>query len=144
MKRATTLVLALLLIMGAAEFCFAGEDIVCPNRVRLASGNVVPEDVPSGYKTFVSDTPVGLTGVSVFDGPPEDGAALKPSSVTSHEEIIRWRFEGSYEKGKWASCDYANGLIRLTRQVQEPTSSCTAAVRKSGPHKTIEAKFTCK
>ena len=144
MRIATLVFLALLLAVDSVDLCFAGEDIVCPDKVRLASGSVAPEDVPAGYKPFVSDTTVGLTGVTVFDGPPEDGAALKPSAESSNGETIKWLFEGSYEKGKWVSCDYANGLIRLVRQIREPTSSCTATVRRKGPYKTIEAKFTCK
>jgi hypothetical protein len=144
MKRATWVFIALLLAAGAGELCFAEENIVCPSKARLASGSVATEDVPPGYKTFVSNTTVGVSGVTVFDGPPEDGAALKPSASSSNGETITWRFEGSYEKGKWVSCDYANGLIRLVRQIGEPTTSCTATVKKTGPYKRIEAKFTCK
>ncbi len=144
MRTAKWGLLALLLMTGVTGLCFGDENTICPDKVRPSSVSVAPEDVPQGYKPFVSNTIVRLTGVTVFDGPPEDGAQLKPSFSSSNGETIKWVFEGSYEKGKWVSCDYANGLIRLVKQIGEPTVSCTATVRKTKPYKTVEAKFTCK
>lgn len=116
----------------------------CKDKIRLASGNVVPDDVPDGYTPFISSSINRLTGVSVFDGPPEDGALLKPFSVTQKGAQIKWVFEGSYEKGKWFSCDYADGLIRLIQKIPEPASVCIATIRKIKPYNTIAGMISCK
>jgi len=134
----------LLLLLAARGLCYAGENMICPDKVRLASGSVVSEDVPPGYKSLVSPSIVRLTGVTVFDGPPEDGAVLKPASFSRNGERIKWIFGGTNEKGKWISCDYADGLIRLVKQIGDPTSYCTATIEKTEPHKTLDAKITCK
>lgn len=133
----------LLLWLAATGLCFASEDMICPNSVRLASGNIVSEDVPPGYKPFVSSSMLRLTGVTIFEGQPENGAALKPSSVSSNGESIKWNLDGNTE-GIWISCDYANGLIRLVRNIGETNSSCTAIIKKTEPYKIFDAKFICK
>jgi hypothetical protein len=135
---------ALLFALATTGLCFASEELICPDRVHLASGTVVPEDVPPGYKPFVSSSMVRLTGVTVFDGRPEEGAVLKPSSFSPSGESIKWIFDGTNEKEIWIACDYANGLIRLVRQIGESTASCMATVKTTKPQKTLDAKFTCK
>lgn len=124
---------------------YAGEAVFhCKDKVRLASGNIVPDDVPPGYKPFISSMINRLTGVSVFDGPPEDGAVLKPFSVTQKGAQIKWVLEGPYEKGKWVSCDYADGLIRLVQQIPEPASVCIATIKKIKPYNTLDGMVSCK
>lgn len=134
----------LLVSPAATNSCLAEEKLICPSRVRLASGSVVSEDVPPGYTPFVPGGVARLTGVTVFDGPPEDGAALKPSSISSSGERVKWVFEGTYEKGKWISCDYEKGLITLVRQVAEPASTCAATIKKTKPYNNLEAGFSCR
>ena len=116
----------------------------CKDKIRLVSGSVVSEDIPTGYKPFISNMINRLTGVSVFDGPPEDSAVLKPFSVTQKGTQIKWVFEGSYEKGKWFSCDYADGLIRLVQQIPESASVCTATLKKIKPYNTLDSMIYCK
>ena len=134
----------LLLWLAVTGLSYAGENLRCPDKVRLASGSVVSEDVPPGYKPLVSNSIVRLTGVTVYDGPPEDGAVLMPSSFSKSGEKIKWILVGTNEKGTWVSCDYSNGLIRLVKQIGEPTTTCTATIKKTEPHKTLDARFTCK
>lgn len=129
--------------LSITSLCLANEEMLCPAKVHLVSGNVLSDDIPPDYKSFVSDTTVRLTGITVFDGPPEDGAALKPLSSSQNGEHIKWVFEGEYEKGKWFSCDYANGIIRLIRKIREPSSSCMATVVKTKPYNVLEARLIC-
>jgi hypothetical protein len=109
----------------------------------LATGTVEPEDIPAGYKSLVSNSIVRLTGVSMFDGTAEEGAALKPSSFAANGNVITWRLGGVYDHGKWISCDYANGLIRIVKQASDSVASCTATIKKENPQKTLVAQFSC-
>ena len=123
----------------------AGEAVFhCKDKVRLSSGNIDAEDVPLGFKPFVSSMVNRLTGVSIFDGPPEDGGILKPLCVTNKDTRIKWVLEGPYENGIWVSCDYADGLIRLVQRIQEPASVCVATIKKIKPYNTLDAYISCK
>jgi hypothetical protein len=134
---------AFLLGVLSVQASWAAEEFTCKGSLQLAAASVVPQDIPADYHVVVPKTTVRLTGISVFDGPPEEGAALKPASWTAGGDRIKWVFEGTYEKGKWFSCDYANGIVRLSRKIGEPSSACTAAVTKHKPPAGIQAKLTC-
>lgn len=142
MKANLYLVPALLLSLLVTN-TYADEAVFnCPDKVRLASGIVVAEDVPSEYQPLISERVNRLTGVSAFDGPPKDGAILKP--LIQKREQIKWIFEGAYEKGKWVSCDYADGLIRLVQQVPNFTSVCIATIKNVKPYHTLTGIISCK
>src|SRR5262245_21926850 len=76
----------------------------CPAKLRLQSAVVAPGDVPSGWAPTLSTTPLWLSGVSVYDGPPEEEASLVPDDPEA--EPATWTFAGKLERGKWISCDY--------------------------------------
>lgn len=131
------------LIFLAADFCLAADEIVCPDKVRLESAQVMAADVPEGYLPFVSDSLIRLSGPSIFDGPVEDGAALKPV-FSPRPGILKWEFEGAYEYGKWVSCDYGDGIARLVKRLPDAITSCTATVGRARPHNTTTVKFECR
>lgn len=136
--------LALSMGLAASGLCFSDESHVCPGKIHLDSASVASEDVPPGFTSLVSRSYIRLTGVSMFDGPPVEGAALMPSSISANDRIIKWTLDGPYEKGKWISCDYAMGLIRIAAQTRDSSLACTATVKKVGLAKTLEAQFLCK
>jgi hypothetical protein len=106
------------------------ERFECPLKLSVDNGPLVLREPPPGFEPLVSHTVVFLTGASAFDGPPADGAMLKPLSATT--EATHWDF-GGVSQGKWLSCDYANGVVRLVRQVDDAVSSCTARwIRRGG------------
>ena len=106
----------------------ASQAFVCPAHVRLNPATATVSPAAPGFTPLVSDTPLALTGASAFDGPPEQGAALKPTSERrgAAGSTAVWRFEGSFDAGKWISCDYAQGLVRLTVPVAAATRQCEA------------------
>lgn len=136
--------LALVLGLVASGACLADDTYTCPAKVRLSSGKVQAEDVPPSYTSHVSQSFIRLSGVSVFDGPPSEGAALKPTTFTGGGRIIKWTFAGPFEKGKWVSCDYSNGLVRVAVRAEDSTLSCTATVRKFGAPTATEVRVLCK
>ena len=143
MNNANPLLTVALLLSAASTPTVAQEHIVCPGWVRLAPQETRLQEVPAGYSLFISGSVVRLSGVSAYDGPPEDGAILKPITHGSNSAKIEWRFNGAFDKGKWLSCDFANGLIRLTREIAKQTVTCTAMVSRTEPQKTLEADISC-
>lgn len=114
----------------------ASQSFVCPAQVRLNAATATVSPAAPGFTPLVSDAPLPLTGASAFNGPPEEGAALKPASERrgAAGSTAVWRFERSsgsshevsINTGKWMSCDYAQGLVRLTVQVHADTKNCEA------------------
>lgn len=126
-----TSLLALSLALASTAFPAAGLAHACPTQVRLKPATVVVNPPAPAFTPWVSDTALMLTGASAFDGPPEQGAALKPASdkrVAGGSTVV-WHFEGKFEAGKWLSCDYAQGLVRLAVQVDAATTRCEARTR---------------
>jgi hypothetical protein len=130
--------------LTGAQACSATEHIVCPSAIRLDKATVAVDAVPAGFQPMVSKSATGITGVSAYDGPAEEGAALKPTSEGAKDGSAEWHFAGSFPRGKWISCDYAKGLLRLTRRVEDGTSVCSASIRKMPPYGKLEASFSCR
>jgi hypothetical protein len=120
----------------------------CPAQVRLSQATVAVNPPAPGFTPLVSDLPLPLTGASAFDGPPEEGAVLKPAAEQrgAAGRSTVWRFEGRFEAGKWLSCDYAQGLVRLAVAVDAASTRCealTAATPGPGPARTT-VKLACR
>ncbi len=122
----------------------AATTTVCPARVHLESGRIAVTDVPASFKSTVDPMPLLLSGVSVYDGPPEQRAALVPTSGSRTGDRSTWAFAGSYPDGKWLSCDYANGLVHLAIRVDDASASCDAVATKSGEPRVLRGTFTCR
>lgn len=129
--------------LTAASYCIAGESLTCPSTIRMASGLIEPTDVPAGYRPIISNSIERLTGYSIFDGPPERGAALIPSSFSEKSHRSKWVFEASIKYEVWISCDYAKGLIRLAKRVKNPVASCTSIVQKETPERPFGVSVVC-
>jgi hypothetical protein len=69
------LVISLTLFCGQAP---AAPDAVCPGRVSLANASLSDSFDKATFTPSVSDMPLLLTGAGAYDGPPGQGAALKP------------------------------------------------------------------
>lgn len=122
----------------------AAQTYVCPDKIQLPGGGPADAALPGGWTLSVPAAPVRLSGVSAFDGPPEEGAALKPASETASGKAITWKFEGPFEGGKWLACDYGGGVARAVVRVADASVACTARVerRKSPPG--LAARFECR
>jgi hypothetical protein len=138
--------LSILIVIGSlsSSSCFSADTYSCPGGVHLASGSVAADEIPSGYESLVSNSIIRLSGVSMYDGPPKEGAALMPSSSSSKGNVITWKFIGAYERGKWVSCDYADGLVRIIARTKDPVTSCVAKMRTVKPQGTLTGYFVCK
>jgi hypothetical protein len=128
--------------VGLGQVACAAPSQVCPSRVHVASGALAPEDVPAGFHATFSDSQVWLTGFSVFEGPPAQGAALVPD--LGKGDVATWKFQGTAPEGRWLSCDYAEGLIHLAVRADDQAKSCQGRFAKSGDPKLPHAEFSCR
>ena len=136
-------VFALLIAIGVnPSVCFANDSYNCPSTVRLASASVASEDLPAGYESLVSNSLIRLSGNNLYDGPPKEGAALKPTS--SKGNVTTWVLAGEYPQGVWISCDYAEGLVKTVARTRDLVTSCVATTKKVKPHNTLAVRFDCK
>jgi len=124
------------------EICLSSEVHICPEKVQLSAGSFTVTNVPAGFKSVISNSPIRLTGINMFDGPPEEEAALLPTKENG--DVSVWKFEGTYESGKWLSCDYVEGLIRVTTRVADTSVQCSVTAKKSGSPLILRARFVCK
>lgn len=142
---ATIAVAAWFAIGGTAgSAASAATTVVCPAVVHLQSGRIAAADVPASFKSTVESTPLLLSGVSVYDGPPEQGAALAPTSGSRNGDRSTWAFAGPYPDGKWLSCDYADGLVHVSTRADDRSASCDASTVKSGAPRILHGAFTCR
>lgn len=125
-----------------SQVCAANDSLVCPESIRVSSATVTLESVPAGFDVHVPKSLLRLTGFNVYDGPPEQGAALKPHSEKSGNTL--WRFEGGYPQGVFVSCDYSNGVVRLTRRASDSVASCSAKTEVVKPQRSMKVRFVCK
>lgn len=144
MFRSKTLLAFSFASLALTPTAFAEDSCLCPDKVRLTSAVVAPEDVPPGFTPLVSGSIVRLSGVSVFDGPPEEGAMLKPTSSGLKGRRTLWTLSPASPQGTWISCDYAQGLIRLVKPIGTTPTSVTALIDMTGPTTITRATFTWK
>ena len=130
------------LAVGTAHAADAQPSHVCPSRVHVASGALAPADIPAGFQATFSDSQVWLTGFSVFEGPPVQGASLVPDS--GRGRTATWKFQAPAPEGFWLSCDYANGLIHLAVRADAKATSCRGTFSTSGDPKLPHAEFSCR
>ncbi len=112
-------------------------ELKCPPSVRLETPRLVEDAAQSGFETLVADRPIFLDGIGVYDGPPAQGASLKPASnqKKGRAEVTTWKFLGPFSAGKWFVCSYGRGLAQLTHKLPDMVGSCvgeTAAAEVKG------------
>lgn len=91
---------------------------------------------------FVPDSLLRLTGVSVYDGPPKEGAMLKPAADDG--SAVLWQLNLATGVQAWVSCDYANGIAKLVKSMPDATRQCSATVTKVPLPTGLKATLRCR
>ena len=117
---------------------------MCPVRIHVEEAKVAAADQPARFQSTVDATPLFLSGLNVYDGPPERGAVLMPAQNNHGGARSTWRFPGSYPDGKWLSCDYANGLIHVAVRADDAATSCDGTMTKEGDPAVMHGTFVCR
>ncbi len=150
-----------------ASFSASAQDtrLVCPERIRLGSGQVAPADVPASATAMVTAAPQLLSSVSVFDGPPSEGAELMPLGAgesgvageaghAAHQrgkagnaghraaEIV-WRIEAPSPQGVWLACNYGSQVARIVMKVTGTPTRCEAQMTRGGSPQVLRASLSC-
>jgi hypothetical protein len=136
-----------LLMLGAAGGVVAAEPVAwaCPDRVTGVTGvaGAVLAETPAGWTPQATGQPQLLTGVMVFDGPPEQGAALKPESAAADGRRLVWSLSSLAAAPAWLSCEYGNGVVRLVRSVPLDLRWCEARVSRRSRPSTLGISVRC-
>jgi hypothetical protein len=118
------------------------KDFTCPEKISIKPGTTEISELPPGFDVTTSPAPLRLSYASLYDGPPQDMGEQKP--VKSSKMSATWVFEGEYPKGKWVSCEYGQGTVKLYAEVPEDAHSCTLAKQPETDRSNFQASFSCR
>jgi hypothetical protein len=149
------LVVAGLVVISAVAFVVArtatsAATFTCKETLELAPGGQVDPELPAPWRIAGDARPgagpgtLPLTGVGVFDGPPEQGIVIPPQSSNAAGTVVQWLFSGPSPRGTWLSCDYGGGVLRAVREVARETSTCEAQLSRAEARRVSGARFHCR
>lgn len=118
--------------------------LICPERVRLDSATFAQQDLPASAKALVTPAPQLLSGVSVFDGPPEEGAELKPMNAGKNDARSLWQIESPSPQGVWLACNYGSAVARVVMKAEGIPAQCEAQMTRGGSTRVLRATLSCK
>ena len=113
----------------------------CPEKVQLNNATLLNGTVPQTWENLTTNSPLWLTNIAIYDGPVSENASLIPSEENTNTS--KWIFEGEFKRGKFISCEYGNGVIKLSTEIEKKTSSCTATTKPTIKRIGIDADFSC-
>lgn len=121
----------------------ADKVIECPVSIAPELVNLSVDK--EAWLAFVA-RPFPLTAAGFMQGEPSMRADLRPTSTkkTPAGRVVTWTFVGPYPHGKWLSCDYADGLVSLSKQIPDTTSECSVTYRGSGKGRLSVGEISCK
>lgn len=131
------------LVLASLSTCAQDSRLSCPERVRV-KGAVVAADLPSSTATLVTSTPQLLSSVSIFDGPPEEGAELLPTNDGKNSSKIVWRIGSPSAQGVWLACNYGSQVARVVMKATGTPVLCEAQMTRSGSPQLLRASLSCK
>jgi hypothetical protein len=99
-----------------------GQDSFCPQSISVKQ---TIDKVPGGWTAAQGKQPNNLSGITFYDGPPEQEASLAYDQWirTGSIAIAKWQFEPS--SSIWIACHYSATSIVLQKQLPPKTSKCT-------------------
>lgn len=130
-----TLAIACLLLLGPSAL-FA-KDFSCP--VSIAVSEKLAQPLPEGWTSQAPNAPRYFSGVTFFDGNPQDNQSIAPTRdtpVKGHERLAVWQFGPS--GGVWMGCRYIDSATVLTRALPESVRECRVVYAAGGVVKNIE------
>jgi hypothetical protein len=113
--------LALVLISASA---LQAQDAYCPPSVSVKQA---VDAVPDGWFAGQDKSPLQLSALTFFDGPPVEEASLAYDSWTKHNGLAHgvWHFTPNTMRGTWLSCHYSGTNVVLNKKLPPSTSECT-------------------
>ncbi|KAA6455688.1 hypothetical protein DYQ86_27095 [Acidobacteria bacterium AB60] len=109
--------------LGSATACRA-QALACPDTVDVRQELAT---TVSGWEPISSDTPLRLSYVTFYDGPPKDKQSLvnDSSKTVAGRETATWKFQPGGDRHIWLACSYAGTNIALAKELPSTVSSCS-------------------
>ncbi len=128
----------------ATSFAHTDAQVECPLTLQVQAMSLVA--VPSGFTPVEPVGLVRLSGGNLYDGPPQQEATLKPFSQqsTKQNRSMIWKLQGDYPDGKWFSCDYAQGTLRIARRLADASKECQMLAKPIAPAGQLSIALICK
>jgi hypothetical protein len=132
---------ALIFTMSAS----ASEVLTCPqsivtNQSTVANdGWIARQESPSRKHA--------LRAAGFTDGPPEDGAQLKPATAgkTKAGEKVSFAFSGVSPAGIWLECAYADTTVTLSKKIEKTPSACDVNyIKTARPGSAVSIGIACR
>jgi hypothetical protein len=130
MLRSHVFILALLVSSKFSLAMAAEIRYECPKEIHTEQ-SAVKTKVPSGWepKRDFSPKPQVLEGLSVYDGPPEEGARLVPDNEENANPAKSfWTFDKKKERSIWLGCEYTGSSIFLAKELAASVTTCRLLV----------------
>lgn len=99
----------------------------CPASIN--SQETLPQ-VPEAWSLSPQNGPQRLRAISLFDGPPHEGAALRPEESAGGRRQV-WRFDATSGRGIWLACIYEGSRLMLSQRIEPTPRVCEAII--AGP-----------
>ncbi|WP_341676657.1 STY0301 family protein [Niveibacterium sp. SC-1] len=111
---------ALLFVVGQA----LAAELPCPAQIGTVQHLPKPE---SGWELSTLPWPQRLNGIALFDGPPGEGAELKPELFGGKEPLrASWDLDRANPRGYWLQCRYDGTRLVLSRRIEPAPTRCEA------------------
>ena len=100
----------------------------CPKDVSFEE-TAVTAKVPAGWEAKHDFSPKVLShkfeNLSVYDGPPEEGARLVPDNeANTNPAHTLWTFNKKKERLIWLGCEYTDSNIILAKALPKNVTKC--------------------
>lgn len=133
-------------VVATATLAFAQTGLAaCPEKLPPVAQSLTA--TPAGWAATVNATPLWLSGITLFDGPVEEQAALVPRVERSQSGVLenRWSFPANNDRALWLRCEYANTTVTLSRSLGTEFRECTATynTREQVAGRPSLRKLTC-
>lgn len=99
-----------------------GGEVQCPATISV---DQKVSDTPLGWTAGYNGFKNELAGVTIYDGPPEQGASLVyDDEKTAGNTITQtWKL-ASGGQGYWLTCGYSNTSAQLTEKIPTDATRC--------------------
>jgi hypothetical protein len=136
--------LPILLLITGLFLCKAssGQEFACPSNASIKPGTTELSEIPAGFEARISHEPIRLSYIALYNGPPQEMGELKPNK--SDKKSSTWIFEGPYPGGKWISCEYGDGIIKIYTKVSDTAKECIASTQRKTGSTRIQASVSCR
>ena len=83
-----------------------------------------------------------LESAALYNGPPSEGAELKPTSATGTR--VSWELDEPMPGGVWVQCAYGHDALSLSRPLPMAPTICVAKYSKEQAAQPRHIDFSCR